>query len=73
MRVPSTKQYTIRDTGETAINSGRPRWSVYCNRCNRYVHTGTTDACWQIEMHEWAGHPPNRVPPPIRGENSLSM
>ena len=69
-----SKRYIIRDTGTTAINSGRPRWSVWCNTCKRRIHSGTTDACAQIEMHEEQQHgrsylhtPSNRVLTPTRG------
>lgn len=69
-----SKRYVIRDAGTAGLNSGRPRWAVWCNTCNRKIHSGTTDACEQIAMHEERHHgrsylrnPSNRVSSPTGG------
>lgn len=43
--------FSVSDTGDIGINSGRKRWRVFCTVCGVEVHSGSTSATAQIRRH----------------------
>lgn len=56
------KRYTIRDSGTTGCNSGRPQYSVVCNECNLTIHKGSTGPYWWLLAHEEVAHRSDLLP-----------
>lgn len=44
-------EFDIKVTGETGINTGRPRYWVDCRTCKVNLHSGTTGPKEQIKFH----------------------
>jgi hypothetical protein len=48
-----THRYLVTPTGESGINTGRPRYRVECLSCGELLHEATTGAVENMEAHEW--------------------
>lgn len=44
-------EFRVRATGEVGIDTGRPRFEVYCMTCAELIHEATTGPVTRISQH----------------------